>query len=105
MGKYWRTTSTGKRVRTKAGYRHQYEKFGGTEEAKKDRASQNAARRYAIRRGLAHRGDNTSVDHRDSNPRNNTKSNLRVLSRSKNAGRREDSRKKRSARNKKNWGR
>lgn len=105
MGRLWYVDSHGKRKRTKAGYKHAYEKWGGTEEAKKDRASQNAARRYAISRGMAHRGDNTSVDHKDSNPRNNAKSNLRVLSRSKNAGRKEDSRKKRSPRDKKNWGR
>lgn len=105
MGRLWRTDSHGKRVRTAEGYRHQYEKWGGTEDAKKDRASQNAARRYAIRRGLAHRGDNTSVDHIDSNPRHNAKDNLRVISRSANAGKKEDSRKKRSPRNKKNWGR
>ena len=105
MGRLWRTDSHGKRVRTAEGYRHEYERWGGTEEAKKDRASRNAARRYAIRRGMASRGDNTSVDHSDSNPRNNSKSNLRVMSRSKNAGRREGSRKKRSPRNKKNWGR
>lgn len=104
MGRLWRTTSTGKRVRTAAGRAHEYDKYQSSEEAKKDRASRNAARRYAIRRGMASRGDNTSVDHSDSNPRNNSKSNLRVMSRSKNAGRREDSRKKRSARNKRNWG-
>lgn len=105
MGRLWRTTSTGKRVRTAEGYRHQYQKWGGTEEAKKDRASQNAARRYATHRGLVHKGDGKSVDHKNSNPRDNRTSNLRVLSRSENAGRRENSRKKRAPRNKRNWGR
>lgn len=104
MGRLW-TTKDGKRVRTAEGYRHEYERWGGTEEAKKDRASRNAARRYAISRGWVSRGDNREIDHKDSSPRNNSKGNLRVVSRSANRGKSEDSRKKRSPRNKKNWGR
>lgn len=105
MGRLWRTDSHGKRVRTAEGYRHEYEKWGGTEEAKKDRASRNAARRYAISRGMVSKGDSREIDHKDSSPRNNSKGNLRVVSRSANRGKSEDSRKKRSPRNKKNWGR
>lgn len=41
-----------------------------------DRVSRNAARRQA---GLKV-GDTRQVDHKDSNPRNNSKSNLRVVS-------------------------
>lgn len=104
MGRLW-TTRGNKRVRTAEGYRHQYEKWGGTEEAKKDRASQNAARRYAIRRGLAHKGDGKDVDHIRGVKAGNSPSNLRVISRSENRGRPQKSRKKRSARNKRNWGR
>lgn len=104
-GKFWRTTSSGKRVRTAEGYRHEYSKWGGTEEAKKDRASRNAARRYAIRRGMVHKGDEKDVDHSNSNPRDNTRGNLRVVSRATNRGKTENSRKKRSPRNKRNWGR
>ena len=99
MGKWW---SNGKR--TKAGIKHEYEKFQSSAKAKAERASRNSARRSAIRKGLAHKGDNTSVDHIDSNPRHNSPSNLRVISRSANAGRKEDSRlkgSKRSARRKK----
>lgn len=105
MGKLWYIDSHGKRKRTKAGYKHAYEKWGGTEEAKKDRASQNAARRYAIRRGLAHRGDGKDVDHIRGVKAGNSPSNLRVIPRSENRGRPQKSRKKRSARNKRNWGR
>lgn len=104
MGRLW-TTRGDKRVRTAEGYRHEYEKWGGTEEAKKDRASRNAARRYAISRGMVSKGDSREIDHKDSSPRNNSKGNLRVVSRSANRGKSEDSRKKRSPRNKKNWGR
>lgn len=105
MGRLWRTTSSGKRVRTKAGYAHEYSKWGGTEKYKKDRASRNKARRRLIREGRAHVGDGTSVDHRDSNPRDDAESNLRVMTKSANAARREDSRRKGSTRNKSRWGR
>lgn len=104
MGRFWRTDSHGKRVRTAAGRRREYDRYQSSEEAKKDRASRNSARRSALKKGLVHRGDSKVVDHRDSNPMNNSKSNLRVVSRSFNAGRRENSRKKRSARNKRSWG-
>ena len=104
MGRLW-TTRGGKRVRTAEGRRHEYDKFQSSEKAKKDRASRNAARRYAISRGMAHKGDNRDVDHSNSNPRDNSKGNLRVVSRATNRGKTENSRKKRSARNKRNWGR
>lgn len=104
MGRLWRTTSTGKRVRTAEGRAREYDKFQSSEEAKKDRASRNAARRYAVRRGMVSKGDGREVDHTNSSPRDNSPSNLRVISRSANRGKKEDSRNKRSARNKRNWG-
>lgn len=105
MGRLWYTDSHGKRKRTAEGYESDYQKFQSSEEAKKDRASRNAARRYAISRGLAHKGDGKDVDHKNSNPRQNSRSNLRVVSRATNRGKTEDSRRKRSPRNKRNWGR
>ena len=84
-------------------YADEYQRYQSSTEAKRDRASRNKVRREALRRGRVRRGDNTSLDHIDSNPRNNSPSNLRVLSRSTNAGRRENSRlkgSKRSARRK-----
>lgn len=104
-GRFWRTTSTGKRVRTAAGRRHEYDKYQSSEEAKKDRASRNSARRSALRSGLVHKGDGKDIDHKNSSPRDNRSSNLRVVSRATNRGKTEDSRRKRSARNKRNWGR
>lgn len=103
MGKLWRIIN-GKKVRTELGKKHEYNKFQSSTQAKKDRASRNAARRSAIKSGLVRVHDGTSLDHRDSNPRHNNPSNLRVMSRSANAGRRENSRKRGSGRNKSKWG-
>ena len=105
MGRLWRTLSSGKRVRTAAGRRLEYDKYQSSEKAKKDRASRNSARRSALRSGLVHKGDNKDIDHKNSSPRDNRSSNLRVVSRATNRGKTEDSRRKRSARNKRNWGR
>ena len=104
MGRFWRTLSSGKRVRTAAGRRREYDRYQSSEEAKKDRASRNSARRSALRSGLVHKGDGKDVDHKNSSPRDNRSSNLRVVSRSTNRGKTEDSRRKRSPRNKRNWG-
>lgn len=103
-GRFWRTLSSGKRVRTAAGRRREYDRYQSSEEAKKDRASRNSARRSALRSGQVHKGDGKDIDHKNSLPRDNRSSNLRVVSRSTNRGKTEDSRRKRSPRNKRNWG-
>lgn len=103
-GLYWYTDSKGRRKRTKAGVKHEYQKFQSSKSAIKDRDSRNSARRSAIKKGLVKVHDGKAVDHRNSNPRDNSSSNLRVMSKSKNAGRREDSRRKGSKRNKSTWG-
>ena len=58
----------------------------------KDRAARNAARK---KKGLK-KGDSRQVDHKDGNPRNNSKKNLRVVSKKKNL-KREANRKKRKS--------
>lgn len=68
-------------------YKDEYAKFHSSEKAKKDRASRNAARRQAERDGKVSKGDGKDIGHKDSNPRNNSKSNIRVESRSANRGR------------------
>ena len=47
--------------------------------SKKDRASRNAARAK-----MGAKGSGKDVDHKDANPRNNSKGNLRLLSKSSN---------------------
>jgi hypothetical protein len=60
-----------------------YDKYHGTEEAKKQRAMRNAARRQAEREGKVKKGDGKEVDHKKalSNGGTNAKSNLRVVDR------------------------
>lgn len=103
VGKFW-VTINGKRKRTAAGVRHEYDKFQSSKKAIRARDSRNKARRQAIAAGKAHVGDGTAVHHRDSNPMDDKASNLVVESARKNAGTREDSRLKGSYRNKKRWG-
>lgn len=59
-------------------------KYQAKPEQKKKRAARNAARREMMERGLVRKGDGKDVHHKDNNPRNNSRSNLQVTSRSKN---------------------
>lgn len=59
-------------------------KYNSSEEQKKNRASRNAARREAEKDGKVRKGDGKDVDHQNMNPKDNRKSNLKVMDRSKN---------------------
>ena len=59
-------------------------KYNSKPESKIDRASRNAARAEMASLGKVKKGDGKDVDHKDSNPQNNSKGNTRVLSKSKN---------------------
>lgn len=85
-------------------YAREYRRFQSSKKAKKDRASRNKARRQAEREGRVHKGDGKEVDHVNSNPRQNSKSNLRVVSRHTNRAKKENSRRRGSRRNKSSWG-
>lgn len=85
-------------------YAREYSRFQSSKKAKRDRASRNKARRQAEREGRVHRGDGKEVDHRDSNPMNNSGSNLRVVSRRTNRAKKENSRRRGSRRNRSSWG-
>jgi len=104
MGKLWYTDSSGKRKRTEEGVKHEYSRFQSSKKAKRDRASRNRARRQVEREGRVHRGDGKEIDHSDSNPRNNSGSNLRVVSRHTNRAKKENSRRRGSRRNRSSWG-
>lgn len=62
--------------------------------SKKDRASRNAARKEAVKQGKASKGDGRDVDHKNMNPRDNSKGNLRVQSKSTNRARNQWAKKK-----------
>lgn len=63
-------------------YRHEYDKFQSSAKSKADRASRNKANRSAQAAGIIRKGDGNDVDHKNGNPRDNRKSNTRVVSRS-----------------------
>lgn len=104
MGKFWTTGADGKPHRTKAGIKHEHDKFQSSPKARKDHTARVTARRKAVKLGLVSAGDGRVIDHKDSNPRNNSRSNFKVMSRSENAGKTENSRRKGSKRNKRTWG-
>ena len=61
-----------------------YAKYHSSTRMKKERALRNKNRRAAAKAGLVHKGDGKHIDHKDGNPRNNGKKNLRVISVKKN---------------------
>jgi hypothetical protein len=71
----------------KRDYKREYENYDSREDVKKRRAARNKARRFLEREGRVHKGDGKDVDHRDGNPHNNGKSNLRVMDASANRSR------------------
>lgn len=68
----------------KRNYEKEYANYHSKPSQKKKRASRNTARRTAERAGRVRKGDGKDIDHKDGNPRNNGKGNLRVQSKSAN---------------------
>ena len=65
-------------------YKKEYKNYQGKPEQKKRRAMRNKVRRMMIRAGKAKKGDGKDVHHKDGNPMNYKKSNLKLVRRSKN---------------------
>lgn len=65
-------------------YKREYKVSHSSPEEKKKRASRNAARAKMEKAGKVSKGDGKDVDHRNSNPKDNSKGNLRVQSKSAN---------------------
>lgn len=68
----------------KRNYRKEYDNYHSKPEQKKRRASRNTARRQAEKDGRVKKGDGKDVHHKDGNPRNNSKGNTQVKSKSSN---------------------
>tara|TARA_Y100000401_G_C8247319_1_gene186238 strand:- start:178 stop:384 length:207 start_codon:yes stop_codon:yes gene_type:complete len=62
----------------------EYRKYHSSTRMKQERALRNKNRRNAIKNGSVRKGDGKHIDHKDGNPRNNSKKNLRVISAKKN---------------------
>lgn len=65
-------------------YEKEYKNYHSRPEQIKKRASRNAARRAAVKSGKVKKGDNLDVHHKNGNPLDNSKSNLRAIHKSKN---------------------
>ena len=67
-------------------YKSEYDNYHSTTKQKKDRAGRNGARRI-MKKKFGNSILGRDVDHKDRNPRNNSKSNLRLQSKSSNGSR------------------
>ncbi len=65
-------------------YKKEYKNYQGKPEQKKRRAMRNKVRRMLTRAGKVKKGDGKDVHHKDGNPMNSKKSNLKIVRRSKN---------------------
>lgn len=65
-------------------YKKEYRDYHGKPEQRKRRSSRNKARRYAVKKGLARKGDGKEVDHKNYNANDNRPSNLRIVSKKAN---------------------
>lgn len=65
-------------------YKREYLLWQSSKKAKLDRAARNRARAQLVAEGKVKKGDGKDVDHHDGNPRNGSRSNLRVMTASAN---------------------
>jgi|TARA_R100000458_G_C8260835_1_gene236358 hypothetical protein len=68
-------------------YKAEYENYHSKPEQKKRRAGRNRARRIMTMLKRVSKGDGKDVHHKDGNPKNNSKKNLRVESKKTNRSR------------------
>ena len=65
-------------------YRKEYDNYQGKPKQKKNRANRNKARRILTKAKRVKKGDGKDVHHVDGNPKNSSRSNLKVTSKTKN---------------------
>lgn len=68
----------------KRNYRKEYDNYQGSPEQIKKRASRNKARALLAKEGKVSKGDGLDVDHKNSNPLDDSRSNLRVRTKNDN---------------------
>lgn len=68
-------------------YKEEYRRYHSKPEQRKRRSARNKSRRKMVKLGLARKGDGKDVDHKDRNPHNMSRKNLRMQSKKKNRGR------------------
>lgn len=71
-------------MKKKRNYRKEYDNYQGKPDQIAKRSSRNKARRKLEKAGKVSKGDGKDVAHKDNNPKNNSKKNLSVQSKSKN---------------------
>ncbi len=59
-------------------YKKEYKNYQGKPEQVKKRASRNSARSAMVKAGKVRKGDGKDIDHKNGNPKDNSKRNLRV---------------------------
>jgi hypothetical protein len=67
-------------------YKQEYKSYHKKPVQKKRRAQRNSARRKMVKAGKARKGDGKDVDHKNRNTADNSRKNLRVVSKAKNRG-------------------
>ena len=68
-------------------YKKEYQNYHSKPEQRANRSKRTLARRQMEKEGKCEKGDGMDVDHKDGNPQNNNKSNLRMMTANKNRGR------------------
>ena len=68
----------------KRNYDKEYKNYQGKPSQVEKRASRNSARAALVKAGKVRKGDGKDVDHKNGNPKDNSKKNLRVTSKSNN---------------------
>ena len=71
-------------LKKKRNYRKEYDNYQSKSKQKKNRASRNASRTILKKKRKVRKGDGKDVHHKDGNPKNKKRSNLKVTSKSKN---------------------
>jgi len=68
-------------------YRKEYDNYHSRPEQRANRSARNKARRIAVKKYGKKALEGKDVDHKDRNPKNNSRSNLRIQSKSQNRSR------------------